>query len=487
MTDRQVKVTLVIDEKGAVKAMRSAGDESARTEGKFKGLDKQVKGLGSSFGGLKNMVGMGLGALGVGGLAFGLSDIASKTKEVAAETEKFHSITGIGATQSLQYTQALKARGLSGESVSKAFGFLAKNIRSAELQEAKYTMSQTKAVTTSKAASTVLGRQAMALKELGIGLTQFNRLSEAQKIEEITKKFEALAPGIQKTRLERELFGRGGNQLSIVLEKNNLGLSHQMELVKKFFPEIKGGANAMNELLEKQAESKMAWEGLEFTIGQKLIPIMTSLMGTFSKVVQEVEQGKGSWGELRGTFEGVAGVVKSIWEGFSNLVGPSNALKSAVGGFVAIMAVEKVVKFGSAISSLAFAPEFIAAAGTFLLMMKGLEALAGKPILKMLGEETGLLPHTVTTTNVPGHPSLTGAQTHKAAIDLLRTPGALAQSLKQDKERHEAPGAAELQATKIDFHIDSVKIAEAFLKNPRTRRQIAEATAIYSQQMTARK
>src|SRR2546426_619543 len=145
-------------------------------------------------------------------------------------------------------------RSTAGEAVTKAFGFLAKNMRTAELQEQKLGMSQARAAAKGKVATTELGRQAKAFQELGINLAEFNRLTEAQKLEKITKAFEALPDGMRKTRLERELFGRGGNQLAPVLEKDNLGLSHQIELVKKFYPTLKGGSAGLRELNEKSAE-----------------------------------------------------------------------------------------------------------------------------------------------------------------------------------------------------------------------------------------
>ena len=492
MPDRVVKVQLVIDEHGAVKAVHNVGEESSRTEGKLSHLDKGVKGLGKSFGGLKSLALGGLGALGVGGVAFGLSSIATKTKEVATETEKFHSITGIGTASSLAYTQALKARGLSGESVTKAFGFLAKNIKSAELQEQKFSQTQATATAKGKVSTTVLGRQATALKELGINLADFNRLSEPQKLEQITKKFEAMAPGMQKTRLERELFGRGGNQLSTVLEKNNLGLTHQIELVKKFFPTIKGGANSMNELLEKQAESKMAWEGLEFTIGQKLVPLMISLMGTFSKVVQEVEQGKGTWGELRNTLQAIVGVGKEIWSIFEGLVGKSNALKIAVGGLLGVLVVGKIVAFAGALKALG---------GLSFLGLKGNLATALGPLLAAAAAAESIkksadvkhpakAPSQGPLGDIGGF--LSGGLVGNPATSPINVGRSLVENLSPATHHGRGPGAGltgsvEAGTTNIHLHLDSTKVAEAIIKNPRGRRLISESATIHAQGMVARK
>ncbi len=496
MPDRVVKTTLIIDDHGSVKVVKGIGDESVRTEKKLSQLDKGVQKLGRSFGGLKSVIGYGLGALGVGGLAFGLADIAKKTGEVATETEKFHTITGLGATSSLYYTQALKARGLSGEAVSKAFGFLAKNIKSAELQESKYALTMGKATAKGKVSTAVMGRQAAALKELGINLSQFNKLTEQQKLEQITKKFEALAPGIRKTRLERELFGRGGNQLSTVLEKNNLGLSHQIDLVKKFFPTIKGGANAMKELLEKQAESKMAWEGLEFTIGQKLIPVMTAAMGFFSKVVLEVEKGQGVWGELRHTFEGIASAGASVF-GFIKNVAQALGVKLPTGTLGAVL----LAAFGAKhIPGVKTGGKAASKSGKVLkgAVKYGIEHPYAIPLVAALGggayagtklsEATpeGLFPNAErplfgpgeTTSrrfprsNPQGRPAAGAGETARESALVSK----LIESLKPTNDKAE-----------IHLHLDSVKVAEAVIHSTRARRILAEATAIYAQGLTARK
>jgi hypothetical protein len=539
MAERTVKVSLVIDDKGSVKVMRQAGDESSRTEGKLKHLDKGVKELGKSFGGLKGMIGLGLGSLGAGGLVFGLKDIASKTSEIAAETEKFHTITGIGASSSLAYSQALKARGLSGESVTKAFGLLSKNIKSAELQEHSFAVTREKSAAKGRIATGMLGRQASAFKELGINLTGFNKLAEQGKLEKITKSFEAMAPGMKKTRLERELFGRGGNTLSTVLEKNNLGLTHQIDLVKKFFPTVKGGANAMNELLEKQAESKMAWEGLEFTIGQKLIPVMTEVMGWFSKLAVSIEKGHGIWGTLERDIEKVIHVSESIFGWFKENKWAVEGLTVAMQLLIPLFAFEKVAKFASALKGLAIVSGiskllgvggFATAAGEASAAASAAGGGIGATMLAFAPEiaaftfvlvgfyeaykhlkEIGQFFHkNIFGTNpveysyktgaprkqarlapaITGPLGIWGEQYRNYAHDTAISPRereagqrSIIESI--SRERHITEGAA--AAAIIHLHLDSLKVAEAILRNPRARRTIAEGTATHAQGMTARK
>lgn len=503
MPDRVVKTTLVIDEHGAVRAVHGVGEESARTEKHLGKLDKSVKGVGKSFGGLKGMIAGGLGALGAGGLIFGLSSVASKTKEIALETERFHTQTGIGIQSSLYYDKALKARGLSSEQVGKAFGILSKNVKTAELQENKFGVAQVKAQGTGKLTTSQLGRQAEAFKELGINLGEFNRLTEQQKLEQITQAFEKMAPGMKKTRLERELFGRGGNQLSIVLEKGNLGLTHQIELVKKFFPTVKGGASAMKELVEKENESKLASEGLELALGEKLIPAMTAVMGWFSKVALEIEKGRGFWGGLGRDVEGVARAVKDVvgWlaklgKAFNINIGHAG-LGAALAAFAGIKIGKNVVHhpIGTAKKATGITkglakwtlshPEFAPITAGILGGMA-----AGIPLNKRFPE--GLFPgpslgaaERALLGGLPRHaagPAGHGHETFGGSPRRGETPGEaalIAKAIERLKPTHDEH--------QINVNIDSVKVAEAQIRNPRARRMLAESVAKYAHEMAARR
>jgi hypothetical protein len=304
--ERTVRTTLIIDEHGAVKAVHAVGDAGEHTEQKLGKLDKGIKGLGHSFGGLKGAIGASVGALGLGGLAYGLQSVISKTGEIAEETHKFHTMTGLGAESSLHYTAALKARGIGAEAGGNAFKFLAKNMQAAERQWHSYGLAQGKAASKGKAATGLLGVQATAFQELGINLAAFNGLSEEDKLKTITEHFEGLKDGVQKVRLESQIFGKGGTALSTVLDKGALSLSNYTKMANRFFPTIQGGAHTEEELLARQSESKMAWEGLQYTLGVKLMPVMTEVYGFFSKSVGEIEKGTGAWGEVEHTFESIA-------------------------------------------------------------------------------------------------------------------------------------------------------------------------------------
>lgn len=349
----QVKVTLVIDDEGSVKVLRTAASESDKAGHKLDSLDKRVKGLGKSFGGLKGLIGMGLGAIGVGGVAFGLKDVVSTTSELAEETHKFHSITGLGAGSSLRYVAALKARGIGAQAAGNAFGFLAKNIQTAERQEYTHGVAAGKAAQTGKQATGLLGVQALAFRRLGIEARTFGKLAPDKQFATITAALEKLPPGAEKTRLELQLMGKGAKALSPVLEKGALSLNSMTAMAKRFFPTIKDGAKGEEELIARQTEAKLAWEGLEYTLGVKLIPAITSAESWFSKLISQIEHGHGIWGTLKRDGEAAVGVLKSVWGWVENNRIASKALVVALGVLAGAWAVGRVLAFVRAIKQLA--------------------------------------------------------------------------------------------------------------------------------------
>jgi hypothetical protein len=337
MSERQVKITLVVDEKGAVRAMHTAGDESEHTTRKFESLDKGIKGMGKSFGGLKSAIGYGLGGLGVGALAFGLKDVVNTTKSLADETEKFNSITGMSAGSSLAYTAALKARGIGATAGGNAFKFLAKNIEAAERQEHSYNVARGKAAIGGKAYTGLLGVQGAAFQQLGINVAELKRLAPEDQLKLVTERFEGMQDGAEKTALATQVFGRGGTALLPVLDKGSLSLKHYMEMTKKFFPSLKGeGVKSLDELREKQSESSLAWEGLQFTLGMKVVPTMTAVMSEASKLALAIERGKGPWGAWEKDIEGVWTAGKDV-VGFLEKMGKAFNIPVGAGGLGAAL------------------------------------------------------------------------------------------------------------------------------------------------------
>ena len=526
--DRTVRTTLVIDSHGAVKAIHAVGDESGHTESHLGKLDKGVKGLGHSLGGLKGLI---AGGLGLSGIAYGLKSVLGTTSELAEETHKFHTMTGIGGQSSLYYTAALKARGIGAEAGGNAFKFLAKNIQLAERQEQTYGVAQDKATAKHKIATGLLGVQATAFKSLGIDLNEFSHLSEQAKFEDITHKFESMKDGVEKTRLEVQIFGRGGTALSTVLDKGALSLSHADDMAKRFFPTLKGGTHELEELQEKQTESKMAWEGLEFTIGTKVVPVFNAVAGEFSHLIGEAEKGKGPLAEVEHVFEGIAHFGESaakfvkgiasdfgIHLGAGTLGGALAALAVAHKAKSVVKPVESVAKYGVgtaarfAFSNPEVIPYGLAAAGATaygLDVYKHRDELAAhaKGALAMLGGgptslseiEEGILGRVPHGSGGGGRWARGGGQAAKGGITpaesalvsrLLERPGELTPQTKLTQTEINALVTAierGMASHNTEIYLDSKKIGEALRKNPHARREVAEGVTLQAQQKAARR
>ncbi len=356
---REVVWKLVVDETGAVKRMEEFGKEAEKSD---KTMDKtkkstdeaktSIKGLGSAFGDLKNVIGMAAGALGLGGMAYGLKDIVSKTMEVNKESEHFSSISGLGARASMDYTAALKARGVGTEAFGKAFKMLGKNIQTAERQQYSFSTGQEKARMQGKIYTSQIGVQAEALQKLGISTSNFKRLSPEKQFETITKKLEGMKSGLEKTTLMADLFGRGAQTLSSVFQGGSLGLTSFLKAAKEYFPIVHGGAKGQEELIAQQEKASMAWEGLEVTLGEKVAPAMTKVYGGFAKIIGSIEQGHGVWGTLEHDLKFVSGDLKEVYTWVSNNKTAVDLLSGALTVFAGLLAVEEIVKWVRAIKSM---------------------------------------------------------------------------------------------------------------------------------------
>lgn len=355
---KDIVYRLVVDDEGAIKKVEQFGKETEKADREFaktkksaKDAETGVKGLGSAFGGLKSMVGLASGALAGLGLVSGLKDVMSTTSELAEETEKFHAATGMGAQKSLAYVAALKARGVGSEAVVKGYKALGKAVQTAERQQYTFAVGQEKAHAQGRLFTGLIGQQAEAFQQLGINLSQVRSTSPEALFVKITGKLENMKAGLAKTTLASQLFGRAGTALLPVLEKNSLSLNHFRYEAERFFPTLRGeGVKTLEQLQEKQAESKLAWEGLEFTLGMKLAPVMSSAMALFSRLIAEMDKGKGPLATVQKAFEGIArfaggafSFIKEISKDLGIKLTPGT-LGAVLGGAAAVKGAHRVAK-----------------------------------------------------------------------------------------------------------------------------------------------
>ncbi len=334
----------------------------------------------------------------------------------------------------------------------------------------------------------------MAFKQLGINVSSLSGMTGEQKLKTVVQAFENMTPAMKKAgdqaALMKEIFGRGGLSLATVLEGGATGLTHFEQVARKFFPQLPEGQKGVEKWMVANSEFHLGLEGLEFTLGMKLIPVLVSVEKWFTKVTFEVEHGRGSWGHLANNVSEVVQVFKGAWQWFSNLVGPSNALKLAIGGLVGVMAVTKIAAFVTALKGLN--------AISFLPLKANLLAALGPLTAAILAYES------VKKSTDVKHPSkakshgffsdvgglLTGGLVGNPATSPINVARALKEEVSSGSGHHRTAltGVTGSSAPMhIHFHVGAQEIGKAVIVDPRARRELAEATAIYAQGMTARK
>ncbi len=341
---KDIEWKLVVDDEGAIKKMEQVSREGEKTD---KNLDKakkssdglkgSLKNLGGAFGGLKSMIGMASGALGLFGAGYGIENIISTTKQLAQETEKFHAVTGMSANSSLDYVAALKARGIGTEAVVRGYKALGKAVQTAERGEYTFATAQEKAHAQGKLYTGLLGTQAQAFQQLGVSLTALKAESPEKQFQTITEKLEGMKAGLAKTTIASSIFGKGATALLPVLERGPLSLNHYRAEAEKFFPTLKGGTNIVNEMNAASAESKLAWEGMEFTLGTAVMPALVKVERGFAGVIGEIEHGKGAWGGLESDLKGIATAGKDV-VGWLEKMGKAFDIPVGAGGLGAALA-----------------------------------------------------------------------------------------------------------------------------------------------------
>lgn len=345
---QKIEWKIVVDDDGAVAKMEELRKVAGKTEKDMEGVgssaaktETKVSRLGTAFGRLKSGAALAAGGLVAAGSALAVSSF-EKTDTMGEEVEKLHSLSGMTYRESMLFAAATKARGLNINTTAAAYKYLGKNMKAAEVQQESYENSQLSAIEHEEVFRGRLGLTVAAFNKLGVTVGQLRHMNPDEQFKSIIKAFGEMKDGAEKTRLETQLFGRGGTQMSQVLDDNALGLQHMLKVAEKAFPYLgENGMETMENLKVKTAESKLYWEGLQVTLGLKLVPAINAVLPKLVNMVREAEKGQGIFGaiatELKdaadamGWIKARAGAVEKLF----GLSGKGTALESLAGALLA--------------------------------------------------------------------------------------------------------------------------------------------------------
>ncbi len=260
---------------GSYGAMGGAAKKAAtELEGSHNKIVSSMAGIGRS----GNLAVAGIVALGAA--AYGVKKSVDTTAELAKETLLLHNVTGLNTKSASAYAAVAQVQGLNTKQLNQAFGTLSKNVQAVTNAHAGLT----------KAAKT----QENAFRLLGLPMSAITKAHGDLNIllPQITKRFEDMKPGVEKTAVGMALFGRGWQTLVPLMHSGTLGLSEQLKVAKEMGATLSGStAEQLKQFAKQQEQAKYASLGLQLAVGEYLAPALTKLIHTFADVAHSLGEG----------------------------------------------------------------------------------------------------------------------------------------------------------------------------------------------------
>lgn len=223
----------------------AAGSELGRAEGKA-----------AAFGATATKVGLGMMAAG-GIIAAGLAKAGSAAQSYAMEVGKLQRLTGGTARDMSTLAHAAQQTSVPVEDLSKALGIASKNIVSGKWDK--------------------------------LGIDTRNAAGEIAPMTELlgdlADKLQGMSNGAEKNDLVLQTLGRNGMALMPMLQQGRAGFANWSAEVEKFGLVMDdAGIKKARELKAAQQDQDAAWKGLTVTLGQSVIPMMTTLTNASTSV-----------------------------------------------------------------------------------------------------------------------------------------------------------------------------------------------------------
>jgi hypothetical protein len=237
------------------------GVQSATTQ--LAGLGQQINTIGTTGTAQLSKFGVtGKAAFTAIGIAAAqeLKKAVSTTQELGGEIRSLSRLLGLSAEDAGRLRGAAQLLGVSTDSLGRSFGVFSKHLVDGGAAFAKYGISLRKTDGSQKDFNTLLG--------------------------EASDKYNALAPGVERTAFVLDVFGRSGRDLIPILAKGSAGLQELgdkatdlgLVLSQKDLDATKALALATRELAA-------AWQGAHNVVGIALIPVLQALADAIGPIM----------------------------------------------------------------------------------------------------------------------------------------------------------------------------------------------------------
>jgi phage-related protein len=237
-----LKMILLGEDKSASKVLHGVGEEADKSSGGLKKFGKAAA--------------AGLAVAAGAALAFGKESIDAY-KSAAIESGKLARTTGLTVEAASQLRFAGEATGVTYASLSTGMKLFGKNLGNAAQD--------------TKLSATMVDQLGFSFKD-----AQGNIKPMSDLLPQVSDRFANMADGPKKTALAMKLFGRGGADMLLMLNKGSEGLAEFAAESDRTGNTLKD-TDALSAQLKAQRAFSASISGLKIQLGQALIPILTAV------------------------------------------------------------------------------------------------------------------------------------------------------------------------------------------------------------------
>jgi len=239
--------------------LRIIADSSSVKKGVAE-TDAQVSGLKSTMAGISKVAVAGFAVAGLAVAKFGEESVQA-FQQVAGDTRMLEKQLGITAEQASVLRAQAEALGVPVDKLSIGFGLFAKHL---------------------VAGDDVLKQYGITLATTADGSIDFQNV-----LAQVSAKFNAMGPGVERTAASMNLFGRSGKNLLPLLSSNSDELARLAQSAKDAgLIMSEDDVNAARAFGIAQRQLGEAVKGLEVNIGRDLVPSLQQVVESFTKLVE---------------------------------------------------------------------------------------------------------------------------------------------------------------------------------------------------------
>jgi hypothetical protein len=250
------------------------------------GLEKAKAEVAASTAGMSaSSKAIGTGFIVAGAAAvLGMGKAVSATEKLGMATLNLQRITGQSAESASSLLAVADTFGVSTQSLSSAFGSLAKNVDAGSKVLTKFDLELTNSDGTLKDFNVILGVAA--------------------------DKYVALGGGLQGAAFAQELFGRGGKALIPILEQGSAGIASLEEEAKRYGIVLsQDTVNQVLELTQAHRDLDSSVQGLQVSIGVEVVPALTAFVHGLTDLVVFAQKVPGPVYVAVGSFVAATGAL----------------------------------------------------------------------------------------------------------------------------------------------------------------------------------